>query len=179
MDTLSPAIDLAVRGYAEFLARVFAARPVQRMKILRAGRSLELVLRAGRRDRKKLEAGRRRILAMLDDIDARIDKAAADGVLAEQVHQMRDRLADQRASTEQQFAVADAKWNAVEAQGAHARAVYSQGRESVRTQLSDLRRLWTDLLIRDGLGGQGGGQHPRTATSQPGESALNGGDGSS
>jgi hypothetical protein len=57
---LSPAIDLAVRGYAEFPARVFAARPVELMKILRLGRSMERGQRANRRARKKLEGDRTR-----------------------------------------------------------------------------------------------------------------------
>ena len=175
---LSPAIDLAVRGYAEFPARVFAARPAQLMKIRRLGRSLERVQRAGRRARKKLEAERPLLLEMLDDIDAKIDKAEADGVPAEEVHGMRDRLVDQRAWTGQQFAQQDAKWDAVEAEGAQARVVYRQGLENMRSQLTVLRSLWTDLLIRDGLGGQDGYQHLTTApdASQPGESARDEGD---
>lgn len=176
---LSPAIDLAVRGYAEFLARVLAARPVQLIKILRLGRSMEREQRASRRWRKKLEADRPLVLSMLDDIDAMIDNNEAEGTPAEQVQQMRARLADRRTWTAQQFAEQDAKWDAVEAHQAQAREAYRQGHEGMRTQLADLRRLWTYLLIRDGLAGQGGLQHPTTTNaSHPGESALNDGDAS-
>ena len=175
---ISPAIDLAVRGYAEFIARIIAARPFQLTKIRRAGRSMEKEQRAGRRERQKLERERPPLIAMLDGIEAKIDKAEADGVPAKKVHQMRDQLADQRASIGQQFAAADARWDDVEAQGAQVRAAYAEGRETVRARLAELRGLWTDVLIQGGVGGQPGLQQQTTTpgAGQGGESGRNDGD---
>jgi hypothetical protein len=109
---------------------------------------------------------------MLTDIETMIDKAEAKGVPAEEVEQQREQLEQQRAWADQQYAEFDTRWDAAEARQVEASELYRKGVENFRSQQNELRRLRTEILIRDGLGEPVGQQDSTTAASgQPGEPA--------
>jgi hypothetical protein len=109
----------------------------------------------------------------LTNIETMINSAEAEGVPAEQIEQQRGQLEQQRAWTDEQYAQMDSRWDAAEAEQAGALNFYRRGVETLRSQRAEVRRLRTELLIRDGLGG------PLAASDQPAESARDDDDTSS